>query len=111
MRGAIALFPFFRFFEWVRNVKGKKELVAFAPDNYDLMWAPALYDSWVSKDNTMSFRSFAVITDDPPPEIEEQGHDRCPIFLQETRIDDWLQPQGKSAAHYYELLQYKEPVH
>ena len=52
-----------------------------------------------------------VITGDPPPEIEEQGHDRCPIFLQETLIDDWLQPQGKFQAHYYELLQRKEPFH
>ena len=106
-----ALFPFFRFFEWVRDTKGKKRLVAFAPDGCDRMWAPVLYDSWISKDNKMSFHSFAVITGDPPPEIEEQGHDRCPVFLQETLIDDWLQPQGKSAAHYYELLQRKEPVH
>ena len=106
-----ALFPFFHFFEWVRNAKGKKELVVFAPDGRDRMWAPALYDSWVSKDNKMSFHSFAVITDDPPQEIEEQGHDRCPIFLQETLIDDWLQPQGKSEAYYYKLLQRKEPVH
>ena len=86
-------------------------MVAFAPDNYDLMWTPALYDIWVSKDKKMSFHSFAVITGDSPPEIEEQGHDRYPIFLQETLIVDWLQTQGKSAAHYYELLQYKEPVH
>ena len=46
-----ALFPFFRFYEWVRNAKGKKELVAFAPEGCDHMWAPARYDDWVSKDN------------------------------------------------------------
>ena len=58
----VSIFPIF---EWVRNANGKKRLVAFAPDGCDRMWAPALYDSWVSKDNQMSFHSFAVITGDP----------------------------------------------
>ncbi len=106
-----ALFPFYRFYEWLTNERGKKRLVEFSPRGCDRMWAPALYDTWVSRDNEMSFHSFALITDVPPPEIEEQGHDRCPIFLRETLIDDWLRPEGKSAAHYYELLTNKEIVY
>ena len=105
-----ALFPFFRFFEWIANESGKKRLVKFSPYGCDRMWAPALYDTWKSKDNEITFHSFAVITDDPPREIEEQGHDRCPVFLQENLIDDWLQPKGKSKAHCYQLLKNKETV-
>lgn len=36
--------------------------------------------------------SFAIITDDPPPEVAAAGHDRCPVRLDPARIDDWLQP-------------------
>ncbi len=87
-----ALFPFKHFYEWVER-DSKKKLVRFKPQKRDLMWAPAIFDDWASADNEIHFKSFALITTDPPKEIEEQGHDRCPIFLNETLIDQWLEPQ------------------
>jgi putative SOS response-associated peptidase YedK len=74
------------------------------------MWAPCLWDEWVSKDGSLSFKSFAIITDDPPPEIEIMGHDRCPIFLKEELIDSWLNPQKESMKEVLEMLQHKESV-
>ncbi len=84
------LLVFERFFEWVER-DGKKTLISFAPD-HELMWAPCLWDSW--SDGTETIHSFAMITTDPPPEISEMGHDRCPVFLKEELIDTWLKAEG-----------------
>lgn len=105
-----ALLPFTRFFEWV-EFEGKKRQISFAPDDRDLMWAPCLYDYWENKELGFGFYSFAIITDDPPLEVSEMGHDRCPIFLQERHISSWLNPQGLSKAEVKILLRDREKVH
>lgn len=68
------------------------------------MWAPVLYDEWISKDGRLQFKSFAIITDGPPDDIRKIGHDRCPIFLDKKRIDDWLNPQNKDIDSMYSIL-------
>jgi len=106
-----ALFPFVRFYEWVEDKEGKSRLISFHPEDREIMWAPALYDTWSSKDGKIHFDSFALITDDPPPEVAEQGHDRCPIFLNETLIDSWLNPANLTKDGAYKLLKQLEPVY
>lgn len=101
------IFPFLRFFEWV-EVEGKKKLISFQARNHPIMWAPCLWDEWFSPDQTLHFKSFAILTDDPPPEIAARGHDRCPIFLQEKYFDDWLNPQDHSQEKIYQLLKQQE---
>ncbi len=51
-----------------------------------------------------------MITDDPPPEIEAMGHDRCPIFLAADQIDAWLTPSGRSKEVIYAILKKREQV-
>ncbi len=97
------LFPFVKFFEWVSD-KGDKRLINFSPEDYEIMWAPCLYDFWQSEDKNIFFHSFALITDDPPKEIEQMGHDRCPIFLEENMIDAWLSPERKTREEIYQIL-------
>lgn len=106
-----AIFPFVRFYEWVEDKNGKKYLICFHPQERELMWAPALYDSWTSQDGEIHFDSFALITDDPPAEVTAQGHDRCPIFIKEDCIDGWLKPQVQSVSHIYQMLRTIEPVY
>lgn len=103
------IFPFKRFFEWVEDA-GKPRLISFAPENRGLMWAPCLWDYWESPDKSLSFHSFALITDDPPPEIKARGHDRCPIFLKEDKIQAWLNPQQLTKSEIYRLLKSREEV-
>lgn len=106
-----ALFPFVKFFEWV-EVKGKKTLINFSPQNQEIMWAPAIYDSWQSKNGEVQFDSFALITDEPPKEVEEMGHDRCPIFLKEESIDLWLAPKSlENKAQAYQHLSRQEEAY
>jgi putative SOS response-associated peptidase YedK len=97
---------FNRFYEWV-EWEGKKRLISFAPQDRSLMWAPCLWDYWEDNSKRFGFYSFAIITDDPPQEVERMGHDRCPIFLKEEFIPEWLSPGQKSLA-YFEILKKKE---
>jgi putative SOS response-associated peptidase YedK len=103
------LLPFVRFFEWVEQ-DNKKRLISFRPDRSDIMWAPCLWDYWENKEEQAGFYSFALITDDPPREIYEKGHDRCPIFLKEELINEWLTPQNKTKSEVYRLLKHKQEV-
>lgn len=102
--------PFVKFYEWVPGPDKKPKLISFFPENREVMWAPCLWDEWISKDGSLSFKSFAIITDDPPPEVEIMGHDRCPIFLKEELIDSWLNPMKESLGEVLEMLKHKEQV-
>jgi putative SOS response-associated peptidase YedK len=48
--------------------------------------------------------TFAVITDDPPLEVAEAGHDRCPIPIQEEDIAAWLSPDPSNLTPTYAIL-------
>jgi putative SOS response-associated peptidase YedK len=104
------IFPFIRFYEWVKNEQGKKVLITFNPENRNIMWAPVIFDTWISNDKKVTFDSFALLTNDPPPEIAEQGHDRCPIFLREDLINTWMRPEESSKTDIYKLLNSVEQV-
>ncbi|TXI24196.1 MAG: hypothetical protein E6Q67_02975 [Roseateles sp.] len=43
--------------------------------------------------------SFAVIKDEPPPEVSAAGHDRSVVPIKASAIDAWLRPgRGDLAA-------------
>jgi len=100
-----AIFPFTQFYEWVEQ-DGKKQEIYFAPEKRALMWAASLYS--VAKGAHGPLLSFAMVTDDPPPEVAAAGHDRCPIFLREDQMPGWLTPAQKTAENLKSLLQFKE---
>ena len=101
------LLVFEKFYEWVSDeATGKKKIVSFYPEDREMMWAPCLWDRWT--DGEQSLESFAIITTDPPPEISEAGHDRCPLFLREDLIDTWLNPVGMTKKDMYKVLAQKE---
>ncbi len=103
------LFPFLRFFEWVEK-KGQKTLVSFKPQEQPIMWAPMLFDHWVSPHGEIEFSSFALITNEPTPEVQQIGHDRCPIFMKEDNIDLWLNAKSLNQNEAFELLKNQEQV-
>ena len=101
------LVPFDSFFEWVED-QGKPRLIRFFPKNKELMWAPCLWDSWQSDDKSIQFCSFAIITDEPPLEVSEKGHDRCPIFLEKKMIHKWLDTKNLDKDKVENILQLRE---
>lgn len=102
-----AVFPFFRFYEWVSR-GGKKQEIYFSPDKGELMWAAALYAPGPKQS---PFASFAMVTDEPPPEVAEAGHDRCPIYLAKAKWDEWLKPGNASKEELIALLGHQEKTH
>ncbi len=84
----------------------------FKPQAREPMLFACLWDCW-QKPGEPDLYSFAVITDEPPPEVAATGHDRCPIPIKPENVDAWLTPEGRSkeelqailddrVRHYYE---------
>lgn len=84
------------FFEWVIR-DGKKQLVEFKPTKSEYFFAPTLFDIYTNVKTNERFYSFAVITKDPPPEVLENGHDRCPVHLSENYLNSWLEASPSEA--------------
>lgn len=90
------------------NPMERKIEISFSPGK-DFMWAPVIYD--IRRVDNFDMYSFALLTDDPPPEVQAAGHDRCPIFIKEENIDAWLNPQGKSNQELMNILSDLEPAY
>lgn len=50
------------------------------------------------------FYSFAIVTRDPPPEVQAAGHDRCVIAIRPENLNGWLQPDPHNLASSYAIL-------
>lgn len=82
----------------------RKHDPCFEPRGIEYIIIPCLYDIWHDEEGNEVLHSFALITDDPNPEVAEAGHNRTPIFLKESAIDSWLFPEGKSKEELYSIL-------
>ena len=110
-----------RFFENVRlheaeqrplapGEKEKNVVIEFRPSNGEPMLAACLWSRWVNPDkNKPDLLSFALITDEPPPEVRARGHDRCIIPIREKYLDAWLNPQSDLAMSQ-QILSDREPL-
>ena len=90
--------------------KGEEEeniVLQFKPDHPEYLILPCLWDHWEMK-GERAFDSFAIITDDPLPQVLEAGHDRTPIFLKRENVDIWLNPENHSEAEIMKVLADKE---
>lgn len=98
-------------FKLPENLKERDNIVlCFEPDNVEYMFIPMLWDSWTKKGSAPLY-SAALITDDPAPEIAAAGHDRTPIFLKESAIDDWLSIDNGNQERALEILKEREHPH
>ncbi|MHA6862235.1 SOS response-associated peptidase family protein [Ralstonia pseudosolanacearum] len=79
------------FYENVTGPTGEKIVLEFGPDPPQTLLVACLWSRW-TKPGEKDLLSFAIITDDPPPEISEAGHDRCPVPIKQEHIDAWLNP-------------------
>lgn len=84
----------------------KVELV-FSPTPRQLMLVPVIWDRW-SAPGKRSFLSFAAITDEPPPEVQAAGHDRCLIPIKRENVPAWLRPEGLTLDALDDILEDKE---
>ncbi len=83
----------------------RRIIIEFRPlDGEDLL-VPTIFspNPFVGPDAADAF-GFAIVTDDPPPEISLAGHDRCPVVLPAEALAAWLSPANKTAKQLAELL-------
>jgi putative SOS response-associated peptidase YedK len=67
------------------------KIIYFQPKDQEIMWSASIFEE--SKIESGLLRSFAAITDEPPPEVVAAGHDRCPVFLAKENFERWLTPK------------------
>lgn len=77
-------------------------VIEFSPRERHDMLVPCIWDRWEQGDEVLN--SFALITDDPPPEIAAAGHDRCPINLTREAANAWLTSQTRTASEWLGIL-------
>ena len=53
---------------------------------------------------------FAIVTDDPIPDVMRAGHDRTPAFLTEADIKEWLNFSSKKPKELLELLKQRPKI-
>lgn len=81
----------------------------FTPDDDERMIVPVLWSRWTKKGEP-DLLSFAVITNDPPPEVQGAGHDRCPMQIKPEHVEAWLTPQGRTVNEILAILNDKPDV-
>ena len=95
------ILPIQRFYENV-NLGGRNAVLEFTPKEGGEVILPGLWDTWGEGKNRLD--TFAVITDDPNPEVAETGHDRTPIPMKDENIDRWLNPGRLSEEELFEIM-------
>lgn len=87
--------------------KDENVVLEFRPTNRQLMHVACLWSRW-SRPGEPDLLSFAAITEEPPPEIEAAGHDRCIIPIKPENIAAWLNPTASGLEAMYAILDDKD---
>lgn len=82
-------------------------VIQFQPNPPKRMLAACLWAHWSRLDEP-SLDSFALITDEPPPEVAAAGHDRCIIPIKSEYIDAWLNPHHENLDALQAILDDRE---
>ncbi|WP_104657339.1 SOS response-associated peptidase family protein [Ralstonia insidiosa] len=100
------------FYENVTGADGKNLVLEFRPDPPHTMLVACVWSHWrASKPGEKDLLSFAIITDDPPPEILQAGHDRCPVPIKSEHIDAWLTPDARNLEVCDAILDDRPAIH
>jgi len=101
--GIIAVSAFYENVQKTIDNEEKNVVLEFNPKSQEEMWVACLWSHWQVKGED-DLWSFAAITDEPPPEVAEAGHDRCIIPIKPENIDAWLNPDPSNLAAQYAIL-------
>lgn len=93
------------FYENVDDGKGGSKEIRFRPRTGETMYIACLYSHWIDPmGKEPDLWSFAAITDEPEPEVAEQGHDRTVINIKPAHVDAWLSPEGLSDEELFAIF-------
>lgn len=94
------------FYEHVKR-DGKNVILRFDPAPGEPLLLACLWNL-TSTPGEPDLYSFAVVTDDPPPEVAAAGHDRCIIPIKSEHVDAWLNPDPADLAAQFAILDDRE---
>lgn len=98
-------------FEHRKLRKGEDEknlILRFDPEGLDEMLVPCIFDT--NDADGVTLESFALITDEPNPEVAAVGHERTPIVLRPSNLDLWLATGGADLSVYEKAFDDKQPT-
>lgn len=87
--------PISQFVEPIYSGDCAGNMVGFAPEGDEFLWAAGIWESWLSSATGEVLESFAILTDAPLPLVQAMGHDRSPVFLGRNEIGEWLGSEGR----------------
>ncbi len=102
------LVPMTGFIEWLEDENGKKYTANFSSKD-EVILAAGVYETWRSKEG-MEIDSFAIVTTEPTEFIENQGHDRMPVFPSEEVQKTWLKLESNDPHEIKALLDKKQEI-
>jgi putative SOS response-associated peptidase YedK len=88
---------------------GKATEIEFLPDDGEPMLVACLWSDWGDGDDRL--QSFAIITDEPPPEVRAAGHDRMIVRIRPEDLDAWLNPDPSNLQALYDLFDRRPRPH
>ena len=84
------LVPVSNFIEPIYQGEFAGNWVRFQEPTKKLLFAAGIWDEWRSPVDGEVIESFAILTHDPLKPVEEMGHERSPLFLDEVGCGEWL---------------------
>ncbi|BCF95977.1 hypothetical protein PPGU19_005460 [Paraburkholderia sp. PGU19] len=81
-------------------------VLQFTPRDGSRMLIACLWSKWTAPGEPDLY-SFAAITDEPPAEVAEAGHDRCIVSIKPENVAAWLNPNPEDLATQYAILEDK----
>jgi putative SOS response-associated peptidase YedK len=79
-------------------------LLHFNPQPTQNMIIASLWSHWTGKDGEQPLNSFAMITDEPSPEVAAAGHDRTVAVIKDSNLSAWLSVEGTTTEAMYRIL-------
>lgn len=87
----------------------ENRILQFKPDTGQDMLLACIWSHWKSAaGDEPELLSFAFVTDEPPAEVYEAGHDRCIVPIRRENVMSWLNPDPKNLAAQYAILDARE---
>lgn len=83
------IIPMEYFFEFVPGPAGKKRIAKFSSADGALLKAAGIWSDWTAPSGRKT-SCFSILTTEPPAQIAQAGHDRCPFFLAGSAVDGWI---------------------
>ncbi|MEZ4816099.1 MAG: SOS response-associated peptidase family protein [Bdellovibrionota bacterium] len=98
------LVPMTGFIEAIYTQSLAGNMVEFFSKEENLLVAAGIWEEWLNKKTGEVLESFSILTHEPYAFVDKMGHDRSPVFLDESKYRGWLEVDSKSPVEMLDFL-------